>query len=193
VCNTKSGFYRVSVESGTVTDFHCTISLAIQSEGKCVVADDTDRSEANVNGLTVDVGVAEEEVGVNLITTEQIERFFYLSKCPDVLTAFKRTSSVHLHITSKNVFVEELEGLLVLERVPVFTHVGQDLAIGLAHERFLTSLNFLTIELDEGFDLVNLPVDASFLHHLNRGEVVADLGTKTVRAIAFSFAEVMMM
>ena len=116
-----------------------------QRQGKRIVVDYTGRGEANVDALAVLVGIGEEQIGINLIPSEDVKRFLDLRKSPDNLPILQRACRVHVHVTGKHVFGEEVEGILVLNDVPVLADIGEDCSRITAYQDFLAGGDVLTV------------------------------------------------
>ena len=177
VCDTKGFLHLLRVELRTVVQFARVRNLLTQRKSQSVVADHTDRSESNVNRLTVLVRVREQKVRVNLVTTKDVEGLLDLGECPDHLTTFQRTGGVHFHVTRSAVLCEEVKRLFVLYRVPTRTDLSQNLVVRRTDKGLLSSRNVFqsteTIVNDnEGIVLLNRPIQTSFLHHLTGSQIV---------------------
>lgn len=180
VGQTHGFLHLIRIELRVVTDFVVVHRFTIQRHGQRVVANHSDRGEANVDRFAVLMGIGEEEIRIDLITAEDVERFFDLGERPDHLSALERTGGVHLHIAGEHEFGEELESIGVLNGIPVFTDSGEHFGIRHTNQGFLIRLDTLPTNFGEERVLLDFPVEPGFFEHLGGGQIVGDLDTQAV-------------
>ena len=178
--NTKHFLDITRIKDLTVADLNHTLDLAVQRKSQRVIAYNTNRSEPNVSRESIFVEVGEEQIRIDLIALEELERFLDLSETPNDLTALERASSMHLHITSGDKLIEEFECIFVLHRIPVIRDNIENLVVERANKSGLTDLDLLAANFGEGRDFFYSPVETSSLKHLLRGQIRRNLDAKTM-------------
>lgn len=178
---------RIEVESTHVRLTILCLSRRVQRPSKGVVANNPNRSGANLDGRTQPMGKAEQQIAlrqITLVASGELRGQF--GKGPNDLSIEQRTSRVHLSVAGVAEVLEELKRFFVLGRRPLFAAVRQDRIVSRANQSVSTRMVGLHLSILGVFQvsiervLVHRPVEVGSLHHFDRADVGIDLLAKAV-------------
>ena len=149
----------------------CDHMFTICAQRKCqgILANNTNWCHSNIDCSSILVWIGEQEIVFCHITLEQFEGLICFSQSPNQFSTSQRSRSVHFHITCLYIFIKKFKCLMILNWIPSFANISQNLSIKISNQCLFTCWNFSSVEFYKSIQLEDFPVQSCHYHKFLRG------------------------